>query len=344
MTPDNTAVQRGHVSSRRLLEHSKEAMMAAIEIYNKPTIKYRNECTVILIMNSWELVLKALLVANEQPIRDDSSDRQRLPETISWQTAWRKSQEFLPQSLANPATQRNLELIAKYRNQAIHCYNESSIGISLYLLYQAAIANYRDLVKEAWSMDIADDMTWHLLPIGMTPPHDVVSYLGRTRESLDNSAASMFLADIHNSLDDLMTSAENVDRFLLRVTIGLASIKKVDHADIIAGINRKSGGDDPSVAIRYQDPNKSHPFRQKEVLAKIKQVGDRKLTSHVFQAIVWKYQLKMNNRYSWSAHEGVLTRYSSDILNLIRKLSDSDVAAAVTDYKKHLHKRRHKQV
>ena len=35
-------------SYRKLLENSKAAMMAAIEIYNKPAFKYRDECVVIL--------------------------------------------------------------------------------------------------------------------------------------------------------------------------------------------------------------------------------------------------------------------------------------------------------
>lgn len=343
MTPDNRTVELGPVSSRFLLEHSKEAMVAAIEIYNKPTISYRNECTVILIVNSWELLLKALLVANKQSIHDTSDSPQRPTRTISWQKAWRKSQQFLPEFLANSATQRNLEILARYRDEAIHYYNSSSLGISLYLLFQAAIVNYRHLVMHGWSEDIADVMTWHLLPIGMTPSTDIVSYLGHAKESLEKSAASRFLAEIHNSIDDLMKSNENVDCFLLTVTVGLESIKKADHADVTVGIDGKYGSDDPSVAVRFQDPNRSHPFRQTEVLAKIEHVGDRRLTSHVFQTIVWKHQLRDNKRYCWSAYEGVLTRYSADILNLIRKLSHSDVEEAINDYKHHLRERRHKQ-
>jgi len=41
-------------------------MLAAIEIYNKPQIEYRDECFVILLMNAWELFLKAILSKNKQ--------------------------------------------------------------------------------------------------------------------------------------------------------------------------------------------------------------------------------------------------------------------------------------
>ena len=43
----------------RLIEKSKEAFTMAIELYNKPTIKYRVEGFSMFICNAWELMLKA---------------------------------------------------------------------------------------------------------------------------------------------------------------------------------------------------------------------------------------------------------------------------------------------
>lgn len=43
----------------RLLDKSKEAFAMAIELYNKPTIRYRVEGFAIFICNAWELMLKA---------------------------------------------------------------------------------------------------------------------------------------------------------------------------------------------------------------------------------------------------------------------------------------------
>ena len=48
-------------SYRHLLRNSKCALLAAIEIYNKPRIQYRDECFVILLLNAWELLLKAII-------------------------------------------------------------------------------------------------------------------------------------------------------------------------------------------------------------------------------------------------------------------------------------------
>lgn len=50
-----------HVSPRRMVANSLSAMLAAIEIYNKPRMEYRDEVTVLLVVNAWELALKAAL-------------------------------------------------------------------------------------------------------------------------------------------------------------------------------------------------------------------------------------------------------------------------------------------
>ena len=127
------------VQSKFLLEHSQEAMVAAMEVYNKPTIKYRNECTAILLLNSWELVLKALLVLHKQSIFAEARGPARTQaRTISWHKAWHNSQPFLPPSLANSATECNLDTLAKYldhhqpafcRCQLRHLHYQSSLRI-----------------------------------------------------------------------------------------------------------------------------------------------------------------------------------------------------------------------
>lgn len=49
----------------KLIDKAKEAFILAIEIYNKPTIKYRVESFSFLICNAWELMLKAHLLKRD---------------------------------------------------------------------------------------------------------------------------------------------------------------------------------------------------------------------------------------------------------------------------------------
>ena len=46
----------------KLIDKSKEAFIMAIELYNKPTIKYRVEGFSLFICNAWELMLKAHMI------------------------------------------------------------------------------------------------------------------------------------------------------------------------------------------------------------------------------------------------------------------------------------------
>lgn len=46
----------------QLIDKSKEAFILAIEIYNKPSIKYRLEGFSFFICNAWELMLKAHMI------------------------------------------------------------------------------------------------------------------------------------------------------------------------------------------------------------------------------------------------------------------------------------------
>lgn len=45
--------------SKLMLEKSISCMLSAIEVYNKPDFKYREETFSVLCINSWELLLKS---------------------------------------------------------------------------------------------------------------------------------------------------------------------------------------------------------------------------------------------------------------------------------------------
>jgi hypothetical protein len=55
-----------HGSYRHLLGNAKAAILAAIEIYNKPHFSYRDKCFAILLLNAWESLLKAVLIEERE--------------------------------------------------------------------------------------------------------------------------------------------------------------------------------------------------------------------------------------------------------------------------------------
>ena len=48
--------------ARQILDKSIDAIIAAIEVYNKPSFSYREEAFSILTVNAWELLLKARIL------------------------------------------------------------------------------------------------------------------------------------------------------------------------------------------------------------------------------------------------------------------------------------------
>ena len=119
---------------KELLEKSKEAFVMAIEIYNKPTIRYRVEGFSFFICDAWELMLKAYMIKafGENSIYyKDNPDR-----TITLENCLQKviSNEKAP-------VRRNLSKIVELRNTSTHFVTEEYEMIYI-PLFQACVLNF----------------------------------------------------------------------------------------------------------------------------------------------------------------------------------------------------------
>lgn len=321
-------------SYRKLLENSKAAMLAAIEVYNKPQIQYRDECAVILLMNAWELILKAVLSKNGKSVfyeKKDNRDDDKPYRTLSWKDALLRGESHFPEKLFLPI-RLNLEHIADYRDNAIHFYNASRLGVVLYGLAQSAILNYKELAEVVFGLDLASEINWQIMPIGIKPPIDPISYLTGNSNDGTTDVVRQFAAELTRSLAELEDAGLETGRLLTIFEFKLQSIKRTTDADATISVAAETSGVERPVAIvRKQDPNTTHPLRQKEVLQKL----DMAITSYVFQAIVWRHGLKEKPTYCWRSSVGALTTYSHDVIRFIKGLTESDIEAARNDYREH---------
>lgn len=328
-------------SYRKLLGNAKAAMMAAIEIYNKPAFNYRDECMVILLINAWELILKAALSKSGKRIF--YSKRRKQPyRTLSLQDALLSCRSLFPEGVDYLPVQRNLELLGTYRDNAVHFYNADGFGVVVYALVQTCIKNFRDFMDGVFNHRLEDEISWKLLPLGIEPPVDVVSYISGTgtKWRKHNSAVRQFLAQLVEATDELKKLNMDNGRLMTIFNIKLESVKKIGDANVVVGVDKKDDSNGPLAIVKRQDPNITHPLRQKEVVEKIKTLHNKPFTSHVFQAIAWEHRLKDKPQYCWRAQEGVLTKYSCDVVTFIKKLSASDVDAALINYRKQLKDKR----
>ena len=315
-------------------------MIAAIEIYNKPTFQYREECTVILLLNAWELLLKAVLSKNKESIYYPK-ERNQPYRTYSWQDAFNKATVFIPARIQSRPLRDNLDFLGTYRDNAVHFYNEDGFETVVYALAQTSISNFRDVLYAVFDQRLEEEISWKLLPLGIEAPLDIVQYMsdGVASQKKD-SAVGQFLSELASAADDLIAAGADTGRLMTIFNVKLESVKKIGEADLVVGIGRSSGDGGPLVVTRTQDPNVTHPLRQKEVVETFDGLHGRPFTQFTFQAIAWKHDLKNRRQYCWRAKEGVLTRYSRDVITFITRLSSADLDAALTDYRQHLRAKR----
>jgi hypothetical protein len=98
----------------------------------------------------------------------------------------------------------------------------------------------------------------------------------------------------------------------------------------------KNIADDEDLLIveRRVDPNVSHPMRRKEILEKIGlEVNGVKFSSHTFQAVVWKYDIKDKPHLCWRPAIGGSPQYSAEVISFVKKLSKQELETALREYK-----------
>lgn len=316
-------------------------MLAAIEIYNKPQITYRAECSTILLVNAWELLLKALLSKNKQRIFYPKQKGQPY-KTISLQDAIDQAKPFFPASVPFEPTAQNLHMLITYRNNVIHFYNQPGLDVVIYGLAQTCIVNYKDVMLSIFNHDISNEMSINLLPLSFGVQPDPIQFLQNSKANPPKSKElANFLNEVSNITYDLESRQLDTSRFLAVFKVTFQSVKKVTAADVVVGVQDIPDDASPVVVERRIDPNISHPEQQKSIVKKIGgQLHDMKFTEYTFQAIVWKYDIKNKSHLCWSTDNGMLTRYSSEVISIIKKLSKNEIETAKSEYSEYLRSRR----
>jgi hypothetical protein len=95
----------------------------------------------------------------------------------------------------------------------------------------------------------------------------------------------------------------------------------VQVADITVGVVPAGDQTAEGVVIpRQVDPNESHPYLQKDVVLKMKDLFPG-FTTYSFQAIIWKHGLRDEKRYCWQAKNFKgMYQWSGDVLAFIKRL------------------------
>ena len=179
-----------------LVAKSLQACIAAIEVYNKPDFKYREETFSILILNAWELLLKARVLKEnggrirsievwEAATRKDGNKGRRLrPKrnrsgnamTIDLQRAAELVRQY-PTDAIDERCVDNLRMLMEVRDTAIHFHNVSAgLNKRIQEIGAAALKNYARAAELWFDVDLSR-FNFYLMPIAFHSPLDVVESL-----------------------------------------------------------------------------------------------------------------------------------------------------------------------
>jgi len=321
-----------YVSKRRLVENSMSAMLSAIEIFNKPRISYRDEVTVVLVVNAYELLLKAILRNAGKNI----FYRKRRKEpylTLSLDDCIKRMHNFkLWGNLDGEAVAANVLTLAEYRNRAIHLYNSKDLATLVYLLMQQSVINFKDLLLQTFGKDISKEMTWQLLPLGAAPPPEDVSFL-------DPKPARPAVQEAQDFIDHLRTRVEKIEesdgdpgRVATVYDVHMQSVKKYNSRDLLVGVDQ---GTDGRIIFKDRDARDTHPYTMQTMIDRANELrknDPRTITSYDYQAMCWKHDLRNDSKFYWKHENQPTALWSEAAAVWFSKLDNNQLAEARKQY------------
>lgn len=321
-------------------------MLAGIEIYNKPQTTYREQVVTVLVVNAWELILKAALRKSGKNIfYQKKRDEDYRSFSIKHCLAEMDKHNLWPDSVNGDGVRANLHVLTNYRNKIIHLYVSDKLNTILYNFLQQNIINYRDFVLSVFDKDLADDITWSLLPLAATTPSELIRSLKVDAKKGAAQAIEEFLSDLRQIIEEAEASGADMGRIAVIQEHSLQSGKKISRADLEVAINPSA---EAAIVQRKVDPNKTHPYSATQLIERVNQdrKSGRKLTSYDLYSMAWKYDLRSDDRYAWKGEHNSACVWSGDALFFLKKKTDEEYEQVRQDYrhylrenKKHKHKK-----
>lgn len=222
--------------AKSLVKNSVSAMFSAIEIHNKPSIRYRYEVVVLLVLNAWELLLKGYLYKYHKDIKIFQKDGTTKPfENCLNIVNTKIGKDF------NLVTE-NLKALYIYRNRIAHFYVQE-LDFIIYSLIAKNIIFYSKFLVNYFKIDLSETSDLILLPLGFKRPLSPQDYLSNS--SIHHNA-SKEVKDFINTITDASRrlNAAGIDEpIFVNFKMNLINVNRTTNADIIAGVDNTKEND-----------------------------------------------------------------------------------------------------
>jgi Protein of unknown function (DUF3644). len=287
----------------KLLDKSKESFILGIEIYNKPTIKYRIEGFSFFICNAWELMLKAHLLQLEGSksiyYKDNPSRTINLENCIKFIF----TNEKAPLRL-------NLEKIIELRNTSTHFITEEYEMVYI-PLFQACIFNFSEKMHEFHNLDITNVI-----------PNNFLTLMVNMNSFNETEIRAKYPEEIVNKLIDTQSSinsliGENNSGFAIKIEHYHYITKNKDEATSLVKIDNSSENN-VKIIKELKNPNLTHKYTMKklnqEITNKLQKLGITiSFNQYHFHLFCTYYDIKSNEKFCFINTIGEIPTYSYSI-------------------------------
>lgn len=325
--------------AKALLKRSKDNMILALEIYNRPSLDNRLDCFILCFCSAWEQLLKAKIIENkgEHEIYEKKS-KIKFGKTISLRNAVAEIYN------EDDSIRKNIERIAYYRDFAAHLVMPEVQGL-LSRVFQSGVMNYAKEFESFSELPFLNPNQSGLLSIVGNVETSSVANL----KQLYGEETGVEISELLQSLEDEIKTTDSIN-FAIPLSVKLVFAKDGDGGNPIILSRAEDGIDGLEKAIIIEKPidiDKSHPYKESVAVERIniaiysqipdsalsdifvaqeKKTGKPKLSTHDFRLIVENNGWKSNNKHHHKNTDPVFHRYSdialADIIDQIMRDRD----------------------
>jgi hypothetical protein len=262
---------------------AESALIAAIEIYNKPDFAYREETFAILAINAWELLVKAKVLsenannlrsiyvldqgqrADGAPRKGSSVRRNRAgnPMTIGL-TAAITLLETNPATRLPSEVRGNLEALLEIRDNAIHFVNARfELAKAVLEIGTACVKNFVGLA-DTWFQQDLSAYSLYLMPIGfLTAPSATALAVGGNEGRLVS-----YLRNLMAAQNTITTSTTGSGTYHIALDLNISF--KRSATDAVSTFTLTSDPTAPHVYLTEEDIRMKYPWDYKELTTRCK--------------------------------------------------------------------------
>jgi hypothetical protein len=325
--------------SKALLRKSRDNMLLALELYNRPSLENRMDAFVLCFCTAWEQFLKAILIEKKGEkfiFRKNNSGRIR--ETISLRECLCELYD------SEDIVRKNIERITYYRDQAVHLLMPEVQGI-MSRIFQSGVLNYSTRFQDFTEQ-----------PFISSAHSGMLSLIGDLKSlsvpSLHSNYGKEIGEEILNLVTDLTEEAKEADdiQFAIPLNVKLVFARKDEQGNMITLAKAEEGMEGLRRAIIVEKPvdrDKTHPFKEStaiheinkrlyekysedilvsKLIARNKTTKKPEINSHCFRSVVKKLKWKnSNNEYHYENKDPLYRKFSdAAIEEFIKKVMNND--------------------